>query len=240
MLQFPEVQQMFLDESLRLHGLGYSCLSQSCALCECAVGVDANTPEPDGRPKRFFRCRDCGVFIQCQACCVERHAAAPLHFLEVSSFSNGLLRRAHSNGFAKEWNGRFWARTSLKCLGLIYQLGHGGMKCRFPHPFVRSLTVIDTTGIHEIRYRFCGCHRSDNANNLAQFLCNTWYPASFTDPETCATFKALDFFRLLNVVGNINARDFITALERLTDATAGTGLKWLPVSVFMFRLGTIC
>jgi hypothetical protein len=60
---------------------------------------------------------------------------------------------------------------------------------------------------------------------------NAWYPASKTDPDTVATFRALDLFRLLNVVGNMNARDFITALERLTDGMASTGMKWLPVSV---------
>ncbi|KAJ7857327.1 hypothetical protein B0H14DRAFT_2578464 [Mycena olivaceomarginata] len=79
------------------------------------------------------------------------------------------------------------------------------------------LGVLHITGIHKIRYRFCGCDHSDKVNNLAQLMHNTWYPASFTDPDTCTTFAVSDFFRLLNVIGN-----------RLTDATAGTGLKWLP------------
>jgi hypothetical protein len=96
------------------------------------------------------------------------------------------------------------------------------------------MTVIDTTGIHRIHYRFCGCDRSDKANNLVQFLRNGWYPASITDPDTCATFKVLDLFCQLNIIGNMNARDFMTSLERLTDATAGTGLKWLPASTFHF------
>jgi CxC2 like cysteine cluster associated with KDZ transposases len=114
------------------------------------------------------------------------------------------------------------------------------MACPVPHPFVRSLTVLHTTGIHMIHYRFCGCKRSDKANNLVQLLRNMWYPASFTDPDSCATFAVLDFYRLLNVIGNVNARDFVTSLERLTDATAGTGLKWLPVRssllIFVFHL----
>ncbi|KAJ7040183.1 hypothetical protein C8F04DRAFT_912963, partial [Mycena alexandri] len=157
-------------------------------------------------------CRDCGVFLQCKNCCLDRHTLTPLHFLEArmnGTDSFGLARRS---------------RTS----GLIYQLGHEGRRCKFPQPFVRSLTVIDTNGVHEIKYQFCACSRSDNATNLKQFLRNTWYPASFTDPDTCATFKALDTFRLLNVVANVNARDFVTTLERLTDATAKTGLRWIP------------
>jgi hypothetical protein len=80
---FPQVQQLFLDETLRHCGLGYSTMSQKCALCECTLGVGANAPEEDGRPKRIFRCRECGVFLQCQKCCVQRHALTPLHFLEV-------------------------------------------------------------------------------------------------------------------------------------------------------------
>jgi hypothetical protein len=76
---FPEVQQIFLDETLRHHGLGYSCLQQTCALCQSVVGMAA-APEA----KRFFRCRECGVFLQCQTCCVARHGSMPLHFLEVS------------------------------------------------------------------------------------------------------------------------------------------------------------
>jgi hypothetical protein len=133
----------------------------------------------------------------------------------------------------QEWAGEHWKTSTLKDIGLVYQLGHEGLACPVPHPFVRSLTVLHTTGVQRIRYQFCGCDRSDKANNLAQLMRNTWYPASFTDPDTCATFAVLDFFRLLNVIGNVNARDFVTSLERLTDATAGTGLKWLPVRPFL-------
>ncbi|KAJ7169138.1 hypothetical protein C8R43DRAFT_1121027 [Mycena crocata] len=209
MSEFSKVQQLFLEESLRWQGLGYSRVSQRCALCLCPVGVDAKKPEADGRPKRFFRCGLCGVFLQCQECCIKRHSLMPLHFLE-------------------EWNGKFWERTSLQEIGLVYQLGHEGFTCNVPDPAVCSMTVLDSNGIHEIHYHYCACDRSDKSNNLRQLLRNGWYPASKTDPDTCATYRCLDLFRLLNVVGNINARDFITALERLTDPVAATGLKWMP------------
>jgi hypothetical protein len=58
---------------------------------------------------------------------------------------------------------------------------------------------------------------------------NAWYPATITNPGTCTTFNVLDLFRLLNVVGNINAHDFILTLERRTDALNTTGMEWLPV-----------
>ncbi|KAJ7061114.1 hypothetical protein C8F01DRAFT_1083331 [Mycena amicta] len=44
-------------------------------------------------------------------------------------------------------------------------------------------------------------------------------PATTTDPETCATLEALELFRLLQVVGNVNVHDFVGTLERLTDPT---------------------
>ncbi|KAJ7165276.1 hypothetical protein C8R46DRAFT_1220409 [Mycena filopes] len=205
MSEFPAVQQSLLEETLWMHGLGHSYRSQKCVLCQESVGP---TAKGEGQ-RHFFRCGDCGTFLQCQECCLKRHALTLLHFLE-------------------EWGGGCWTRTTLAELGLVYQLGHEGGRCKFPHPFIRSLTMIETSGIHEIKYRFCACRRSDHSSNLKQFLRNGWYPASFTDPDTCATFKSLDLFRLLNVVTNINARDFITTLERLTDATSKTGLKWIP------------
>lgn len=113
----------------------------------------------------------------------------------------------------------------------MYQLGHGGLPCGFPEAVERTLTVVDTTRIQEINYRYCKCARSDTANNLVQLLRNGWYPASKTDPDTAATYAVLDLYRLLNVVGNVNSRDFITSLERLTDASASTGMNWVPVSL---------
>ncbi|KAJ7701956.1 hypothetical protein B0H17DRAFT_1195154 [Mycena rosella] len=128
-----------------------------------------------------------------------------------------------------EWTGNFWKHTTLKLIDFVYQLGHGGFACRYPDPMICSLTVLDTSGVHEIRYRYCGCTRSEIASNkVRQFLRNGWYPGSATDPDTCAMFEVLDVFRLLNVVGNINAQDFIRALERKTDVTLTTGLQWLP------------
>jgi hypothetical protein len=61
-----------------------------------------------------------------------------------------------------------------------------------------------------------------------------WYPATTTDPATCATFRTLEVFRLYNVVGNMNVRDFVTAIERMTNTTAFSGLGTVPVSIHLF------
>jgi hypothetical protein len=88
--------------------------------------------------------------------------------------------------------------------------------------------VIEAPTIHQIRVRYCKCAKSDQADNLEQLLRNSWYPATVTDPKTCATFRSLEAYRLYNVVGNLNVRDFVTAMERTTDTTACSGMMWLP------------
>ena len=96
---------------------------------------------------------------------------------------------------------------------------------------MRKLVVIEAPIIHEIRACYCKCSKSDEADNLQQLLRNGWYPATTIDPETCATFQVLGFFRLLAVVGNVTAHDFVASLERLADPTKG---HKVPVSQLLF------
>ncbi|KAJ7040223.1 hypothetical protein C8F04DRAFT_948763 [Mycena alexandri] len=147
---------------------------------------------------RRFRCTDCGEFVQCLKCTLKRHTLTPLHRI-------------------KEWKSAFWAPSSINALGGIYQLGHGGNTCPRPAPVARTMVVVDCQYIHTIKFRYCGCDKADRAQDLDQLLANGWYPATITDPATCATFGALELYRLLNVVGNINVHDFVGTVERLTD-----------------------
>ncbi|KAJ7617537.1 hypothetical protein DFH06DRAFT_1012407 [Mycena polygramma] len=203
MAQWRPMKQFFLDEIVRRDGLGDNMYSPRCALCQRPVGADA----PDA--PRFFRCTDCGDFLQCKECCVAKHQLTPLHLL-------------------KEWKGRFWDDVRLESLGLTYQLGHQGLPCPRPEDPVRTMVVIDVTGIHIVRFRYCGCTAARTSGNLHQLLRNGWYPATVTDPSTCATFNVLALFRLLNVVGNMNAHDFMASLERRTDALNASGMNWMP------------
>ncbi|KAJ7123215.1 hypothetical protein C8R43DRAFT_1135931 [Mycena crocata] len=127
-----------------------------------------------------------------------------------------------------EWTGFFWEARKLSALGLVYQLGHGGSPCSFPDPRVYKLTVIEAPIIHQIHVRYCKCTKSNHANPVQQLLRNGWYPATVTDPGTCATFRSLEAYRLYTVVGNMNVSDFVTAMERMTNTTASTGKEWLP------------
>ncbi|KAJ7020488.1 hypothetical protein C8F04DRAFT_1214081 [Mycena alexandri] len=154
---------------------------------------------PWARGARRFRCKDCGEFVQCWKCVVDGHECDPLHRVQ-------------------EWNGTYWVKTTLNKLGCVYQLGHGGQTCSRPAPAIREMVVMDVSGVHTVKYRWCGCGACDDANNLQQLLRTGWYPATTVDPATCATFDALELFRLLNVVGNVNVHDFVGTLERRTDA----------------------
>ncbi|KAJ7742488.1 hypothetical protein DFH07DRAFT_777724 [Mycena maculata] len=197
------LKALFSDELLRHNSLGDDLDHPACVFCK-----KEHTTTPNA-VTRIFKCGDCGQFLQCMDCCVSRHALTPLHTVQ-------------------EWNGSFWAKSSLAALGLVYQLGHGGFPCVYPDERIRKLTVIEAPIIYEVRVRYCKCDKSDEADNLAQLLRNAWYPVTVTDPGTCATFKTLDTFRQYNVVGNMNVHDFIHAMERTTDATASTGMAWLP------------
>ncbi|KAJ7234341.1 hypothetical protein C8J57DRAFT_1531743 [Mycena rebaudengoi] len=158
---------------------------------------------------RIFKCRTCGAFLMCEACCLAEHKRRPLHMIE-------------------EWDGTSWINMSLKRLGLVYQLGHGGLPCVYPDAKINTMTVLDVPYVHQINFRYCKCARSDTADNLQQLLRNSWWPASVTSPATCAMFATLELYRLLNVIGNLNVHDFIKTLERSTNATASTGMDWLP------------
>ncbi|KAJ7701277.1 hypothetical protein B0H14DRAFT_2417051, partial [Mycena olivaceomarginata] len=127
-----------------------------------------------------------------------------------------------------EWDGEFWISCTLKSIGLVYQLGHGGFPCPAPNTTVHKLVVIEVPIIHEINVVYCKCSKSDNADNLEQLLRNAWYPATVMDPGMCSTFRSLETYRLYNVLGNMNVRDFITSLERMTDASTASGMTWLP------------
>ncbi|KAJ7430144.1 hypothetical protein B0H11DRAFT_2166577 [Mycena galericulata] len=206
MSKWRPMKQFFMDAMLWHDGLGdHDIPTLRCALC--AAEYKENSEEAVG--VRLFKCRSCGEFIQCQSCCLDRHERNPLHLL-------------------KEWTGSFWEDRTLKSLGLIYQLGHGGAPCIFPDPMTRTMTVLEHPYIHQIHFRYCGCNKSDHNDHLQQLLQNAWYPATVGDPGTCATFTTLETFRLQNVVGNMNVHDFVTSMERQTNATGSTGMDRVP------------
>lgn len=127
---------------------------------------------------------------------------------------------------AQAWNGDFWEDATLTSLGLVFQLGHSGGHCPSPAKN-HEMTVLHTNGIHTLRINYCGCGVAGREDNLQQLMRNAWYPASITDPHTCATYRVLETYRRLNVVANTNVRDFVTTLEEMSSAM---GTTWVAVS----------
>ncbi|KAJ7106113.1 hypothetical protein C8R43DRAFT_906269 [Mycena crocata] len=217
MAEFADVRQTILEETLRRAGLAHEADEEqtTCALCSEPTVPTVMVEQQNGAPSNpvggLFCCEQCGEFHMCRKCCIERHSTMPLHCIE-------------------EWGGQFWDETTLEKLGLVYQLGHGGLPCPRPEPTTRTLVVVDVTVIAKIKYKLCGCDLSDSANAFRQFLRNAWFPASATDPDTCATFSALEFFRHLSVVGNMNTYDFVRSIERKTSPLAAAGLNKVPYS----------
>ncbi|KAJ7582414.1 hypothetical protein C8J56DRAFT_894327 [Mycena floridula] len=117
------------------------------------------------------------------------------------------------------WNGRFWEKSTLFDEGLTYQLGHGGFACPCPKETLQTMTVMGEATIQSIRVRWCQCERSDQEDPVEVLLRNRWYPATIGNPQTVATFDALEMFRVLNVAGNLNVCDYVTLLEILTDGS---------------------
>ncbi|TRM63043.1 hypothetical protein BD626DRAFT_403449, partial [Schizophyllum amplum] len=193
-------QQQYLNEMMWGEGLRGSGSATSCFTCGASFSsADQSTTDADMAERaRILCCWDCGDFNECVTCCLSRHECMPLHTIE-------------------EWTGSFWTKTSLAALGLVYQLGHGGRPCGRPDPLVRTITVLDSC-VHSIRMRFCGCRLGPAAEHTTQMLRNRWYPATSINPETCATFAALDRFRLASVHANVNTHGYIKMLEMATDA----------------------
>ncbi len=126
--------------------------------------------------------------------------------------------------FMQMWNGEFWEDTTLEKMGVIFQLGHSGGDCPVPY-LPQWITVLHINGIHQVHVAYCGCDISDSETCWQQLMHNGWYPATTTDPHSCATFECLNTFHLLNVTANVNVRDYVTFLERSTDPYS---IEWIP------------
>ncbi|KAK0449347.1 hypothetical protein EV421DRAFT_1732619 [Armillaria borealis] len=98
--------------------------------------------------------------------------------------------------------------TSLKEMGLVYQLGHNSSECHVPGTS-QTLTILHVNGVHTVEGRWCRCDISDGEGRYRQLLHNGWYPAMTTEPRS--------------VITNINMRDYMSTLEQKVDCW---GTEW--------------
>ncbi|KAI0695073.1 hypothetical protein C8T65DRAFT_744181 [Cerioporus squamosus] len=195
LLQWTQEAEVYLDELLRLEGRG----EHTSGVCSCGT---RETPAMASNPRvSLYRCEDCAdISLYCKTCTVASHACHPLHCI-------------------REWNGKYFARVTLKSLGLQVQLGHEpGDRCIAPQtPWGDDFVVLDTSGIHELRVRYCGCERALPA--YQQLLRARWLPATTLNPKTAATFSLLETFHLLSGQSKVTAFEYYSALAHRTENT---------------------
>lgn len=202
MLTWAEHRDEYLDEMLRLEGRGYPAIYSNCGRC--------------GRADPTYRCAQqmChGPSLFCQQCIVDKHAALPTHWIEVSA---EIIIIVFQLNHEQEWNGAFFKRRSLKDLGLVVHLGHPvGTACGTPVKANVDFVVIDVSGIHNVALTFCEC--DSRIERRQQLMRVAWWPATAREPNTCATFAVVRLFRIMNCLGKVSAHDFLRSLELLTN-----------------------
>ncbi|KAJ7628913.1 hypothetical protein FB45DRAFT_748195 [Roridomyces roridus] len=150
-----------------------------------------------------IRCQDCfGDEMLCEGCCVDRHAAHPLHRIE-------------------KWNGQFFEKCQLSELGLRVQLGHRPrQRCAVPRAAHSNFWVLHTNGFHRVNVDICGCeHAGVSGAPDIQMLQAGWFPATDDIPRTCVTFACLDLFLTLTLQAKTTMYDFYSILEKMTNHT---------------------
>lgn len=78
------------------------------------------------------------------------------------------------------------------------------------------LTVVDTTGIHQIPIRYCRCPESLLIPEYLLLLHLGLYPASTSQPRTVFTFRALHDYDLLNLETKATPQRYLAKLQRQT------------------------
>ncbi|TFK60790.1 hypothetical protein BDN72DRAFT_778956, partial [Pluteus cervinus] len=149
----------------------------------------------------YYRCKECeGYEVLCKGCIVEAHRHNGLHNIEA-------------------WTGQFFEHTTLKELGLRFQLNHPvGETCAHPlTPHFDDFVVIHVNGVHEIGLNFCGCFGAPE--RFVQLLRYGWFPATTGLPKTAASQAVLRQFHLLSFESKCSIFEFYQHLTRLTDNT---------------------
>ncbi|KAG1718728.1 hypothetical protein EDD22DRAFT_983515 [Suillus occidentalis] len=161
-----------------------------------------------GEADPIYQCQDChSAELVCLSCALHIHERQPLHRIEVC------------------WNGTSFQTTTLKALGVRFQLGHPiGVQCVNPIPtFNNDFIIIDYNGVHEVGLDFCGCESAQP--HITQFATCSLVPTTTLDPKSAATFRVLEYFQMLSFESKVSAWEFYNTVARLTDNTGTRVLK---------------
>jgi hypothetical protein len=124
--------------------------------------------------------------------------------------------------FSKEWRGNRFHRTTLRELGMRFQLGHhAGETCLTPSRARGEFTVVHINGIHTVHIDFCGCSKHTESgkpvDKQIQLLEVEWWPSTSLEPQSAVSFDVLKQFQLLNLHGSLAGLEYYHTLEDLTN-----------------------
>ncbi|KAJ7859269.1 hypothetical protein B0H13DRAFT_2356157 [Mycena leptocephala] len=163
--------------------------------------------EGRGDADNYSACHGCGALDPIYRCAHQTCYGASL-FCSACIVKHHTLLPTH---WIETWNGTFFERQSLASLGLVIQLGHpSGFSCPTATAGHKNFALIDVTGLMRAR----------------------WWPATVTNPQTCATFAVVRLFQIMNCLGKVSAHDFMRSLELLTN---NDGLHPVPILRRSFR-----
>lgn len=220
--EWKQYRHRYLEEVLRLDYVPNPA-ETSCS--SCGLYADGGV---------VYRCKDCFHSPHlCRVCILGGHKMQPLHRIEVLC----LHSRSVLTDMCSQKSGRFWSRTALADLGLVYHLGHEGRPCPVGRVLKQPITVVHTNGFHSVKIAECLC--VSQVERRYQFIRAEWFPTSQAAPQTAFTFDTLDTYHHLISQGRTSALDYYNTLVWLTD---GSGVNRpsvrisLPYYVLLIRL----
>jgi hypothetical protein len=127
----------------------------------------------------------------------------------------------------QKWTGNRFEKADLVDIGVVIPLGHSS--CLLPKEGASGFTVIHVNGLHHVRVVFCGCSQARSPHE--QLLRRGLFPATTTQPRTCATFQVLRHFHIQSLQSKISTIHYFQGLDRETD-NSGT----VPKKVSFMKL----
>ncbi|TDL13520.1 hypothetical protein BD410DRAFT_694232, partial [Rickenella mellea] len=194
-LEWAKHRDSFLDELIRLDGIGFHQEPLSCHDC--------------GEPGGIYRCIDCfETQLCCSSCMCKEHARLPFHRIE--KWDSGYFQKSS---------------LQLLGLQIQLGHGHTDITCPNPSTTHEPMTIVDVSGIHRVHVNFCNCPVSNSVPRRTQLLRARLWPATVDRPQTAVTLNALDAFLQLTLQSKLNVYDFYLALAHLTDNWETLDLK---------------
>ena len=125
-------------------------------------------------------------------------------------------------------------KVTLCELGLQIQLGHPlGDTCANPELCSGdNFTILNTQSIQSVSLDFCTCGAS-HQSKTSQLFRSQFYPATVANPQTAATFHALEMFKLLSYISKVSVFGYYQALSRLSD-NSGLNVPNVSLSIFVY------